>query len=217
MWYPYSPGANMSHLWKRKIIFNNAFSEDVLAPRRVCNIKYIYIYIHTPFSLAWSVKSRQDASSILTTDWLHFHSSEVSTVVTWYLPGRLTWTMYSSTLQTMCVYIIVSCLNISCTLKKPFSLQASMMWLHSRDLRHEHRSALHPLPLLQLQADVINLVANQAESTCPLCSNAGDLKKGAEIVNVNWFWIVKCSKIPSWNVKETLIRLKGCAFTRCSD
>lgn len=96
--------------------------------------------------------------------------------------------MYSSTLQTMCVYIIVSnfqlthlsCLNISCTLKKLF-LQASMMWLHSRDLQHEHRSALHPLPLLQLQADVINLVANHAESTCPhprkWNSNAGALKK----------------------------------------
>ena len=59
-----------------------------------------------------------------------------------------------------------SFLNISCTLKNHV-LQVSTMWLHSRDLRHEHRSALHPLPLLQLQADVINLAANHAESTRP--------------------------------------------------
>ena len=75
-----------------------------------------------------------------------------------------------------------------------------MMWLHSRDLQHEHKSALHPLPLLQLQADVIDLVANHSESTCPHPPKMKLKCRGAGIVNATWFWIVKCSKMlrKSW-------------------
>lgn len=75
-----------------------------------------------------------------------------------------------------------------------------MMWLHSRDLQHEHRSALHPLPLLQLQADVIDLVANHSESTCPHPPKMKLKCRGAGIFNATWFWIVKCSKMlrKSW-------------------
>ncbi len=125
---------------------------------------YTYIYIYIPISLAWSVKSLQDAFSILTTDWPAEVQVRFPLLSRDICPGD----EYGlCTLQTN-IYIYICSLfnfqlthlcflNISC-IKNPF-LQASMMWLHSRDLQHEHRSALHPLPLLQLQADAVNLVA----------------------------------------------------------